>query len=198
MIIQSIFAGLMIALAAGIYLVVEGALGAFLFSIGLLTILNCNFYLFTGKVGLLILHKIQLKELFKIWFWNLVGCVCGALVLILSGLPISEGVTAIIAARISNTWFENIALGIFCGLLMYIAVKHYEWAPFVTIMCVMGFILMGANHSIADMVYSVLAITKENAISVIVSLACTTFGNLIGGNLIPWTQKVVKKQPYKH
>jgi formate/nitrite transporter FocA (FNT family) len=51
----------------------------------------------------------------------------------------------------------------------------------------MGFILMGANHSIADMVYSILAITKENAILVIISLACTTFGNLIGGNLIPWT-----------
>jgi hypothetical protein len=37
--IQSILAGLMIALAAGIYLVVGGPLGAFLFSLGLLTIL---------------------------------------------------------------------------------------------------------------------------------------------------------------
>ena len=37
--IQSVLAGLMIALAAGIYLIVGGPLGAFLFSLGLLTIL---------------------------------------------------------------------------------------------------------------------------------------------------------------
>ena len=51
--IQSILAGLMIALAAGINLAVGGPLGALLFSIGLLTILHFQFYLFTGKAGLL-------------------------------------------------------------------------------------------------------------------------------------------------
>ena len=51
--IRSILAGLTIALAAGIYLVVGGPLGAFMFSLGLLTILHFQFYLFTGKAGLL-------------------------------------------------------------------------------------------------------------------------------------------------
>lgn len=51
--IKSIMAGFMITLAAAIYLTVSGALGAFMFAIGLLTILIFQFNLFTGKAGLL-------------------------------------------------------------------------------------------------------------------------------------------------
>lgn len=51
--IKSIMAGFMIALAAAIYITVGGVVGAFMFSLGLLTILYFQFNLFTGKAGLL-------------------------------------------------------------------------------------------------------------------------------------------------
>ena len=57
--IKAILAGFMIAMGAGLYLTVGGPVGAFLFSVGLLTILKFGFYLFTGKAGLLATKEIK-------------------------------------------------------------------------------------------------------------------------------------------
>lgn len=187
--IQSILAGIMIALAAGIYLVVGGPLGAFLFAFGLLTILHFQFYLFTGKAGLLIQNKITPIELAEIYYGNLVGCGAGSIVLLGSGVQIAEPAAAIIATRISNSWFENIFLGIICGILMYIAVEHYISAPHMTMICVATFILFGANHCIADMVYMFLAADTETFVPMTTAIFQTTIGNLIGASLIPYSQQ---------
>ena len=49
--IKSIFSGMLIGLCADINNRVGGICGAFLFSIGLLTICICRLPLFTGRVG---------------------------------------------------------------------------------------------------------------------------------------------------
>lgn len=185
--IQSILAGLMIALAAGIYLVVGGPLGAFLFSFGLLTILRFQFYLFTGKAGLLVQNKISLTKLSEIYLGNFLGCGAGSLVLLGSGLQVVKPAAAIVTTRISNSWIENIFLGIICGILMYIAVESYVDAPYITIMCVSIFILYGANHCIADMVYMCLAATSETIAPMITAIINTTIGNVIGASIIPYS-----------
>ena len=187
---ESILAGLMIAIGAALFLILSGPLGAFFFSIGLLTILYFKFSLFTGKAGLLGSREIKPWKLLQIYFGNLLGCTLGVVLLRLAGLgsKLLDPATAIINIRIGNLWFENIALGIICGLLMYIAVNQYNKAPYVTIMCVMGFILMGANHCIADMVYILIAITAENWYPTVMALVYTTIGNIIGCNLIAVTQ----------
>lgn len=189
--IQSIAAGFMITLAATLFLVVGETFGAFMFSLGLLTILYFKFHLFTGKAGLLIDGDITPRQLVKIWFGNLCGCGICTVLLIASGLWVSivEAASAIILVRITNSWIENIALGIICGLLMNIAVQQYPTAPYVTIMSVMGFILLGANHCIADMAYMLIAATPETILPMIAALLCTTAGNVIGCNLIPYSQK---------
>lgn len=189
--IQSILAGFMIALAAALFLTIGGPFGAFIFSLGLLTILYFKFHLFTGKAGLLTSKTITPTELIKIWFGNLLGCAICIALLFVSGLgpALAVPATAIILTRITNLWFENIILGIFCGLLMYIAVNQYPTAPYVTIMGVMSFILLGANHCVADMAYMFLAATTENIIPAIAALLCTTAGNIIGCNLIPYSQQ---------
>ena len=56
---ESILAGLMIAIGAALFLILSGPLGAFFFSIGLLTILYFKFSLFTGKAGLLGSREIK-------------------------------------------------------------------------------------------------------------------------------------------
>ena len=181
--IKAILAGFMIAMGAGLYLTVGGPVGAFLFSVGLLTILKFGFYLFTGKAGLLATKEIKWWQLVLIWCGNLVGTACGALLLNAAGLGLTVvgPATAIIMKRIGNTWFENVLLGILCGVLMYIAVKGFKDMPYLTIMCVASFILLGANHCVADMVYMFLSGVNWNGL---VSIFFTTLGNIIGCNLI--------------
>jgi formate/nitrite transporter FocA (FNT family) len=87
-------------------------------------------------------------------------------------------------------WFENIILGIFCGLLMYIAVTAYETKPWVTVMCVSAFILSGFNHCVADMFYCFIASPHINIGLAAIMILCTTVGNVIGCNIIPLCQKI--------
>ena len=188
--IKSIMAGFMIALAATIYLTVGGALGAFMFAIGLLTILFFQFNLFTGKAGLLVQRQIKPLFLVIIWVGNLIGCALCSLLLLATplGSSLAVGASAITLTRISNLWFENIILGVFCGILMYIGVKQYPTAPYVTILSVASFILLGANHCVADMAYMFLAADTKILLPASAALLCTTAGNVIGCNLIPLAQ----------
>lgn len=188
--IKSIMAGFMITLAAAIYLTVGGALGAFMFAVGLLTILFFQFDLFTGKAGLLTQKCIRPKRLLTIWVGNLIGCVLCSLLLLATplGSSLAAGAAAITLTRISNLWFENIILGVFCGILMYIGVKANPTAPYVTILSVASFILLGANHCVADMAYMFLAADTKILLPASAALLSTTAGNVIGCNLIPYSQ----------
>lgn len=67
----------MIAIASYIYLSVGGIVGAIMFSIGLLTILNMQFKLFTGSVGY-IKSKNDIKDNLIILSGNIIGA-CGIL-----------------------------------------------------------------------------------------------------------------------
>ena len=189
--IESIMAGFMITLAAAIYLTVGGALGAFMFAIGLLTILFFQFNLFTGKAGLLAERQIKPLFLIMIWVGNLIGCALCSLLLLATplGSSLAMGASAITLTRISNLWFENIILGVFCGILMYIGVKQYPTAPYVTILSVASFILLGANHCVADMAYMFLAADTKILLPASAALLFTTIGNIIGTNVIPYSQK---------
>lgn len=188
--VKSIIAGFMIALAAAIYLTVGGVIGAFMFSIGLLTILFFQFDLFTGKAGLLAQKQIKPLKLTTIWIGNFIGCAICALMLLATplGVSLAQGAAAITAVRIANMWFENILLGFFCGMLMTIAVKTYRMAPYVTILSVASFILLGANHCVADMAYMILAADPKILLPASAALLFTTAGNIIGCNVIPYSQ----------
>lgn len=192
---KSIIAGFMIAMAAAIYLTVGGVIGAFMFSIGLLTILFFQFDLFTGKAGLLAQRQIKPLKLTTIWIGNFIGCILCGLMLLATPLGDSliQDAAAITAIRINNLWFENILLGYFCGMLMTIAVKTYAMAPYVTILSVASFIVLGANHCVADMAYMVLAADPKILLPASAALLFTTIGNIIGCNTIPVIQSSQKQ-----
>ena len=128
MFLYSVMGGILIGIGGIAYLTIGATLGAFCFSIGLISILTFTFNLFTGKAGLLVTKDITIKRLMLIWAGNFVGC------LIASGFArqiptwpqISEKATAIINIRASNSFFTNFFLGILCGLLMYIAVTGFK------------------------------------------------------------------------
>lgn len=123
--IKSIFSGMLIGLCADINNRVGGLCGAFLFSIGLLTICMSELSLFTGKVG----SNNNIEELFTTFVLNIFG---------------------VIIMRVLFTFNNMFVLGIGCGMLMQIGVTAYKKnLPILTIMCVMAFILAGYKHCIA-------------------------------------------------
>lgn len=171
----------MIGMSAALYLKIGGALGAFLFSVGLLTILSFKFKLFTGKAGLLAKGEIDLAELGLIWCGNFAGC---ALASCLVGDKVAEAARRIVEIRIGNLWYQNVLMGIFCGILMYIAVTAGK--DYLAAMCVMAFILFGANHCVADMAYLVMSgVRGEEFGAGMMALLSTTLGNVIGCNILP-------------
>lgn len=180
----SILAGILIALGGVAYLKIGGVVGAVLFSIGLLTILHFKCELFTGKAGLLASRAIHPIKLGGIYCGNMIGCALMAGLLSLTALSQSIGdpAAAITLIRQTNLWYENIIFGVLCGIFMYIAVAHYETKPWVTVMCVAGFILSGTNHCVADMFYLFMGGFSWLGL---LALGCTTVGNIIGCNLIP-------------
>lgn len=76
---------------------------------------------------------------------------------------------------------------------MYIAVQYFVSAPWITIMCVAAFILLGANHCVADMAYMSIA-CQGNAAEQMIALCCTTVGNFVGCNLIPCVRGYMEKE----
>ncbi len=174
--------------------------GAFLFAVGLLTILVFKLNLFTGMVGYLA-EQLAAKKwgylftLLLVWLGNFAGTALASLLISLtrSGNYFKEATAALVAPKLADSWYSLVILGIFCGMLMFIAVdtykKNIEKKDFLcciaVFMGVMVFILAGFEHSIADMFYFVMS---GKTLEALPALAFITLGNAIGGNLIPLVQ----------
>ena len=184
----SIVAGMMIAIGGIIYLTLGGLEGALLFSMGLLTILCLKLELFTGKAGLLATQEITLGKLLEIWIGNFLGSWIIAFLLTLTpkGVILAQEASKIVAIRLANGFFVNFIYGIMCGILMFMAVKTWQFTngnPLYAMMPVGIFILCGFNHCIADMFYLHMSCTDILNYHVLIP---TTLGNLLGCNIIPW------------
>ena len=189
--IDAIFAGFMIGVGAIVNVTVGGLLGPFLFSVGLITILIYELSLFTGKAGLLATREITLKNLSIVWIGNLLGTWIAAVIICATPFEITA-CQNIIAIRQANSFLTNVILGVFCGVLMNVAVTCFklERNPIYTILPVAVFILSGYNHCVADMFYSHVGAT---ALKDYLHLIPTTIGNIIGCCLLPFGKLISKK-----
>ena len=188
---KSILAGILISIGGIAYMSVGGVIGAILFSLGLMTIVTFKYDLFTGKAGLLATGEISAFELSFIWFGNLIGAMCsGIAVQFFPNAPdLIEKSIAIVEKKASYDPMTNLVLGVFCGMLMYIAVTAFK-ATGNYIFCIAPvtvFIMCGFNHCVADMFYICCNPTQRwwNWSHLIP----TTIGNVIGTNLIPFLIK---------
>lgn len=166
----------MIAIATKIFLTVGGGvLGALLFSIGLLVILNMEFKLFTGTVG----YIRTLDDFFDnviILFGNILGaCLLVAL------SPISA--VPLLIEKLSVSLLLAFVRAIVCGGLIYSAVHcHKQGKDYMVVACVTGFILFGGEHCIADLCYALAASTFS--IDILLFLIVVTIGNSIGAIIV--------------
>ncbi len=194
--LKSILAGMAIALGASAYLIVENHyVGAILFTIGLYVIYTFDFYLYTGKVGYFLQDK-DLPKLIVIWIGNLIGTVgMGILVQFTRLMDITtlhHHAVAYAEVKLSDNFLSIFILGIFCGLMMYIAATSFKKTQnnansiggyIGLFLCVMIFLLSGFEHSIANMFYFTVA--DAWTLSTIAPLLVVTLGNAAGGLLIP-------------
>ena len=186
----AILAGIAIGIGGTIYLTLENKIiGSLMFTVGLYTICTQGLNLFTGKVGYLVNNKPSyLIDLGIIWIGKFIGTfVCS---LLLQFTRINIDATNICNIKISDYYLSLFILGIFCGMLMYIAVDGYKKTnnPIILFICVSVFILCGFEHCIADMFY--FAIAKMININTIIILLVISAGNSIGGMVIPLISKI--------
>ena len=189
----SILAGMMISMGCIVYLICGGPIGATLFSVGLLTILVFKFELFTGKAGLLATNEITGRKLLDIWCGNFVGTLITAFVIYITpkGVELSALAAEIVQTKAANGELVNFIYGVFCGLLMYIAVTAWKYNPIYAIMPVVVFILCGFNHCVADMFYLNLGSLSFLDYGMLIP---TTTGNIVGAMIIPGHLALLQEQ----
>ncbi|SHK48277.1 Formate/nitrite transporter FocA, FNT family [Fibrobacter sp. UWT2] len=195
--ILSIYSGLCIGLGGTAYLSCDNkVLGSFLFGLGLFTILNFGFNLFTGKVGYFVNNKPSYWEFLGIvWLGNFIGTFLFARMIALTryGAPLQAKASALCLVKDGDSIVSLLILGIFCGMLMFIAADGYKSIEnqvgkvVVVFLPVMVFILSGFEHCIADMFYFSLA--GDFSALMFKSLVVITIGNSIGGGLIPLARR---------
>lgn len=190
--LKAILAGVMIGIGASAYLSTENPyVGALLFTIGLFTIYSLDFYLFTGKVGYL-LENPDLIQISVIWLGNLVGTLVTATLLLQTRLT---STTEFIyhaqhyaEIKLEDGLLSVFILACFCGLMMYIGAQSFKSTQntsnsvggyIALFLCVMVFLGLGFEHSIANMFYFTLAGAWSPWAAV--ALMVVTLGNALGG-----------------
>lgn len=195
-----VIAGVCIGIGGTVYLsVTDKLVGAFLFSLGLLTIVVFGFNLFTGKVGYIPLRKPGYAvEVLCTLLGNILGAAAAAYGVRLSriGAQLRVNVHSSVLLKVNDSLFSSFILAVFCGVLMFIAVEGFRRccekgytavAPIMVMLPVAVFILCGFDHSVADMYYLFLFGFEARFIPY---LLIVIFGNSVGGMLIPLALRV--------
>ena len=139
-------AGMLIGLGVIINtLAANPVLGAFLFSFGLLSIIHLGIPLYTGQIGFF--FQKRKTDLLKILIFNLIG-ICFVILFKMgdkqfTGLLIEKAILKFEKPFVRMFWDSFL-----CGILIHFAVKGKK--DLLTAMAVMIFILIGAEHCIAD------------------------------------------------
>lgn len=184
---SSLLAGLFISIGCIVNLSVGGGvIGATLFSLGLLSVVNYRLKLYTGTAGFIKQSEfIEYRDLFIILCGNILACVILAFISSYS-LPALD--SSAIVQKVIDLGYSRCGINaIFCGILMTLAVKFgrkNNWLPLL--FSVPVFILSGFRHSIADFYYYSLAGWNFNLLIIWIF---EVLGNYIGCNIVRWLLK---------
>ncbi len=199
--VYGIIAGICIGIGGIVYLSSDNSVvGAFLFSIGLLSILYFRLQLFTGKIGYIFINKPSYAiELILTWIGNFIGAFFAAVLIRHTRVFDKIGkVYSIVDVKLNDDILSVFILSLFCGILMFIAVDIFNNAKEGTVKIigvlfpVAVFILSGFEHCVANMFYFSLAgIFDINSVFYIIIM---TFGNSVGGIIIPLARKLLSKE----
>ena len=161
-VLNGISAGLMVSIGCTVFLACENkVVGSILFTVALLVICFRGYSLYTGKIGFIPFSHT--KEDFSVLLLGLLGNAIGMIafgLLISIALPnIKEKAILLCSAKLEQTWAQTVIRGLFCGVLMFIAVYVYKENKSIVaiIFAIPTFILCGFEHSVADIGYYAIA-----------------------------------------
>ncbi len=197
---SGICAGILISIGGSVFLACDNKyIGAVMFTVALLCICLKSYSLYTGRIGFVV--ETHDKEYFGGLTLGLLGNAVGTVICgyaVRFALPkLGEAAEILCSGKLAQTFPQTLIRGIFCGVLMYLAVSIYKEKNNIVgiLFCIPVFILAGFEHSIADLFYF--------AASGIVSLQAFGFiwtvilGNSIGAVILPLLTYNRKKKDEK-
>lgn len=209
----AIFAGVFISLSAFSFIVINTGLqtlnktyakfiSGICFSFGLFAVVVSGAELFTGNILMLqalLKREISFKKLFRnlslVYIFNFLGCILTAILIYFSGLlnlDMQKFLHTISITKTSISFLELTFRGIGCnifvclGVWMAIACKDGASKFIACMMSIILFIILGFEHSVANMFYLFLAFMKNDItfLSIFYDLIPVTIGNIIGGAIV--------------
>lgn len=192
LLLGAVLAGIAIGIGGTVYLSLDNKIvGSLLFSVGLYMVCLNGLNLFTGKVGYAVEQPLSyILDLIVIWIGNFLGTGFVALTINLTRVSgIKETAAKLSETKLNDSPISLFILGIFCGILMFVAVDGYKNSsnPIILFTCVSVFILCGFEHCIADMFY--FSISGSWNATAFIYILIITLGNSLGGILIPLWKK---------
>lgn len=192
LLLGAVLAGIAIGIGGTVYLSLDNKIvGSLLFSVGLYMVCLNGLNLFTGKVGYAVEQPLSyILDLIIIWIGNFLGTGFVALTINLTRVSgIKETAAKLSETKLNDSPISLFILGIFCGILMFVAVDGYKNSsnPIILFTCVSVFILCGFEHCIADMFY--FSISGSWNATAFIYILIITLGNSLGGILIPLWKK---------
>lgn len=157
-----------------------------MFSIGLFTILQFGFNLYTGKVAYITTKPKDISNILIILIGNAIGCC------LMFAFP-TAAAAPIVAAKLAQSTIIILFKSILCGILIYIAVEGFKAGnQLITLLAVPTFILCGAEHSIADICFIIAAqmFTWEILGFIILVAIGNAIGSIIFHRLIDFSKKI--------
>lgn len=213
----SIFAGMAISLGAMISNVINISYGklpaAIFFSIGLLIICFLGGQLFTGNVMVLSYGflKCEIIKFHKVVVGMLL-CYCGNYIgcLIFSSMFVGCDVhgmdklySSMMASKLSMNLLTVFMRAVLCNVFVCLGVAFYIMSEEVVVKivgivsCISSFIILGFEHSIANMANFVAAYYYDSSLSIrmmLMHLAVVTAGNIVGGMVIAIFLKIKESE----
>lgn len=208
--LKGFLAGMAISIGGWLYLASRSAsvsvvVPAFLFSLGLMSICAFGFHLYTGRICYLfdstdVPFGQRVLNLALALFGNLLGCLAfGYLCRLLfkPWFPMSFNVLeGMVNTKLTYHWYEMLLRSFLCGIMVFIAVDGYKkiegFGRFLIIaLAIGGFIIMGFEHSIANMFYFFCNNTISGKMALY--LAICVIGNSLGGLFIPSIYLLIQK-----
>ena len=196
--LSGILAGFSIGLGGVAFLSLDNkVIGAAVFTVGLFTVCTMGFNLYTGKICYVFDNDAAYaKSLPLMWLGNLCGAGLTAFFVAMTrNAGISEKAAALCRTKLDDSLVSLFFLGLLCDIFIYIAVEGYKNNPhevgkYLSLFFgVMGFILCGTEHCVADMFYFWMA--GAWSAQAVLRILVITLGNSVGGVLLPLARKIM-------
>ncbi len=195
-IVYSIIGGACISVGGAAFLSVESkVVGALFFVVGLFVICTMGFNLFTGKVCYVFENNGKYAlNLIVIWLGNIIGAfIVGEALRATRIAAISEKAAAMCQAKLDDNLLSVFILGVFCNILIYVAVDGYKNNPhelgkyLALFFGVSVFIICGFEHCVANMFY--ISVARMWSMKAFVFILVNALGNAVGGVLLPLAKR---------